>query len=201
MTEKEKKEQLVLKQRAELRLKKGTAEIPAAVEKKIAIEVLSSLETELSKLLLTNDLANNVTYTDVNSGDSFDNNTVIDSLNGTSNDDNNSAVLTDNNHASAAEDVDAHSFVNTSSSSSVVNKTPIIREVITTIPEGKIGYSDITQLNLDELFDLYLNPLSNVSVVEANRYGLDTTDAVTPLVNNDFAAELIYIMRTSMALT
>ena len=51
MTEKEKKEQLILKQRAELALKKGTAELPPEIERRIELDVLKMLESELSKLL------------------------------------------------------------------------------------------------------------------------------------------------------
>lgn len=51
MTEKEKKAEQILKQRAELAVKKGTAELDAKIEKTIAAEVLATLEQELNKLL------------------------------------------------------------------------------------------------------------------------------------------------------
>ena len=52
MSEKEKREELILRQRAELAIKKGTAELPAEVEREIEQEVLSALEADLSKLLV-----------------------------------------------------------------------------------------------------------------------------------------------------
>lgn len=51
MSEKEKKEELILKQRAELAIKKGTAVLDEAIEREIGREVLRNLETELQKLL------------------------------------------------------------------------------------------------------------------------------------------------------
>jgi hypothetical protein len=56
MTEKEKKEQLILKQRAELAVKRGVAELSSDIEGDIEQEVLGHLVVELSKLLLPDDL-------------------------------------------------------------------------------------------------------------------------------------------------
>jgi len=56
MTEKEKKEQLILKQRAELAVKRGVAELSADIEGDIEQDVLGHLVMELSKLLLQDDL-------------------------------------------------------------------------------------------------------------------------------------------------
>jgi hypothetical protein len=55
MSEKERKEELLLKQRAELAIKKGTAELNPAIEREIGLEVLEALEAELTKLLLADD--------------------------------------------------------------------------------------------------------------------------------------------------
>lgn len=52
MSEKEKKEEMILKQRAELAIKKGTAELETVVEKEIGNEVLATLDKELNKLLV-----------------------------------------------------------------------------------------------------------------------------------------------------
>ena len=56
MTEKEKKEQLILKQRAELAVKRGVAELSSDIEGDIEQDVLGHLVVELSKLLLPDDL-------------------------------------------------------------------------------------------------------------------------------------------------
>lgn len=56
MTEKEKKEQLILKQRAELAVKRGVAELSSDIEGDIEQGVLGHLVVELSKLLLPDDL-------------------------------------------------------------------------------------------------------------------------------------------------
>lgn len=56
MTEKEKKEQLILKQRAELAVKRGVAELSSDIEGDIEQDVLGHLVFELSKLLLQDDL-------------------------------------------------------------------------------------------------------------------------------------------------
>lgn len=56
MTEKEKKEQLILKQRAELAVKRGVAELSTDIEGDIEQDVLGHLVVELSKLLLPDDL-------------------------------------------------------------------------------------------------------------------------------------------------
>ncbi len=55
MSEKERKEELLLKQRAELAIKKGTAELNPVIEREIGLEVLEALEAELTKLLLADD--------------------------------------------------------------------------------------------------------------------------------------------------
>lgn len=51
MTEKEKKAEQIIKQRAELAVKKGTAELDPQIEKTISKDVLAILEQELTKLL------------------------------------------------------------------------------------------------------------------------------------------------------
>eukprot|EP00601_Ochromonadales_sp_CCMP2298_P009776 CAMPEP_0173269114 /NCGR_PEP_ID=MMETSP1142-20121109/30703_1 /TAXON_ID=483371 /ORGANISM="non described non described, Strain CCMP2298" /LENGTH=873 /DNA_ID=CAMNT_0014205433 /DNA_START=275 /DNA_END=2895 /DNA_ORIENTATION=- len=179
MTDKEKKEQLILKQRAELALKKGTAELPADIERRIELEVLQALEAELSKLLAEEQ------QDFCRSGKFF-----------------------------AAAEVSRSQFAtqgrlnvvssNSASAISTAAQTPMEKKAskrlsVTRYSDGKNTY-DSTQMNIDDLFDIFLSPDANQQLhAEYSDDGSDADANREEIPDNEFAAELLYIMRTAVA--
>ena len=180
MTEKEKKEQLILKQRAELAIKKGTAELPIEVERHIELEVLQVLETELAKLMVDED------------GDH----------------------AADKGHSklprsyAGAKVARVHSPMKGSTQTQVAErnsaeKKPARRLSHTKYKNGDRTY-DAAKMNIDDLFDVFMDKDGNNQINiqfsdDGSENGGDQTDE--PVANNEFADELLYIMRTAMSLS
>lgn len=180
MTEKEKKEQLILKQRAELAIKKGTAELPIEVERRIELEVLQMLESELEKLMV-----------DENEHQQQQEN-------------NNKTKKLARSHAGAV--VSKSRSPGKSSSSQGNNpsdKTPR-RLSHTKYREGGRTY-DATKMNIDDLFEVFMDSGTSHHTISA-QFSDDGSDlgaeqAEEPVASNEFADELLYIMRTAMSLS
>lgn len=184
MTEKEKKEQLILKQRAELAIKKGTAELPIEVERRIELEVLQMLESELEKLMV-DDSGNENEYQQQKNSDS-------------------SKKLA-RSHAGAVVSKSRSPGGKSSGSqqgSSTSDKTPR-RLSHTKYREGGRTY-DATKMNIDDLFDVFMDSGTNHAV--SAQFSDDGSDggaeqAEEPATSNEFADELLYMMRTAMSLS
>jgi hypothetical protein len=195
MTEKEKKEQLILKQRAELALKKGTAELPAEVERRIELEVLASLQEELEKLLVDD--------TAPHAGHGKD-----------------AKVPLPRSHAGAVvsktrlfggpdsplgKKTGASSQGAASGGSGAGGTEKARRRMShTKYKDGNRTY-DAAKMNIDDLFDIFINSNEDHEINVA--YSDDGSDAGRGdkqdevAVSNEFADELLYMMRTAMSLT
>jgi hypothetical protein len=170
MTEKEKKEQLILKQRAELALKKGTAELPPEIERRIELEVLQMLESELCKLL----------------GDESE------------------------GQAESKKDKLARSHAGAAVSKSR-SPAPQGRQGTTgdSKPQRRISHTkyekggrtyDTAKMNIEDLFDVFMDTREQALVQfsdDGSEHGAEQEEGLT----NEFADELLYIMRTAMSLS
>lgn len=178
MTEKEKKEQLILKQRAELAIKKGTAELPIEVERRIELEVLQMLESELEKLMVDENEHLQV--------------------------ENSKTKKLARSHAGAVVSKSrSPGKANSSQGNSASDKTPR-RLSHTKYREGGRTY-DATKMNIDDLFEVFMDSGTNHHAVSA-QFSDDGSDvgaeqAEEPIASNEFADELLYIMRTAMSLS
>lgn len=168
MTEKEKKEELILRQRAELAIKKGTAELDEEIEREIEKEVLASLESELTKLLVE-EMEEKVHA-----------NLPISRKS-------NLAAEHNKIHSDNANKLDSKS------------KRP---SVIT--KDKKDANKQNAEINIEDLFDLEKldNPAYSPLGNDENQSNVEEDE----LANggggsNEFAAELLYIMRSSMSLS
>lgn len=172
MTEKEKKEELILRQRAELAIKKGTAELDESTEKEIGKEVLSSLEVELTKLLVE-EMEEKVHS--------------------------NLPILRKNNQTgdNTKQSVEAKS-------DSKMLKRP---SILTKDKKDSVVKSngDASIVNIEDLFDLEKldNPTySPIGIEDQPSHGDEEENTnIRNHGSNEFAAELLYIMRSSMSLS
>lgn len=233
MTEKEKKAELILRQRAELAIKKGTAELDPKLEKSIASEVLTGLETELTKLLneeieekvhmnlpiarkqgmssaaavdellqspaatTSNNKASHAVHNNNAAGGGGSNGKKGSIAPDSSNSKKPSITASGNKNASnnkAAATAAAAAGGNGKGNPGTPNRN-----------ENNTNTSHTSNIvNLDDLFDLD-NFSSNAALYavdseagSANENGNNDEEQVA---SNEFAAELLYIMRLSMSLT
>lgn len=197
MSEKEKKEELIMKQRAELAIKKGTAQLDPAIEKAIAMGVLEALETELTKLLLVDGdgastIDNNIRTNLPISRKSIQDNILVNHTQfGTG-----SLDLFDMTNSGPASG--SHNNGGNGGNNKNSNSNNFIRPV-----------GDINAVNLEDLFhvDNFDNPhlmmpggYNNMNESMDTRGTDDRRDAGAT-GNNEFAAELLYIMKTSISLS
>jgi hypothetical protein len=208
MTEKEKKEELIMKQRAELAIKKGTAELDPEIEKMIGMEVLEALEAELTKLLLLNDgndgsmIDNNIRTNLPISRKSIQDNILVNNAQFMSMDLMDSQVgieHTESNYNlqkfNNINNNNNNSNSNTNSSNKLANQSFVIKS------------GDANAVNIEDLFDF--ENLENERDLHERFLGNDAVSSDTvenndngnPNASNEFAAELLYIMKTSIALS
>jgi hypothetical protein len=171
MTEKEKKEQLILKQRAELALKKGTAELPPEIERRIELDVLQLLEAELCKLLGDEDGAGQPESKKEKLAKS---------------------------HAGAVVSKSHSPGKQTSVNNKDGDKDQ--RRISNTKYEKGGRTYDTAKMNIDDLFDVFMDSNQQASA-QFSDDGNDDTQQMDEPLTNEFADELLYIMRTAMALS
>jgi hypothetical protein len=200
MTEKEKKEELIMKQRAELAIKKGTAELDLEIEKEIAMEVLEALESELTKLLSDNDdgsMIDSMIRTNLPiSRKSIQDNILVNNIQyggstlemiGIDND-------TSSKFSSSATDRKQSTSNSNSSSRGSILK------------QSSIG-SNNSEVNIEDIFDFdkfdSWNNEGNDMNNNPNNHHTSTIneEAINITTSNEFAAELLYIMKTSISLS
>lgn len=187
MTEKEKKEQLILKQRAELALKKGTAELLPEMERKIELNVLNILESELTKLI--NDDNNNENIK-INSK----NKKIIHSHAG--------AVVIKKSYINNKDDKNKQDeSVDNGKTSTGNNNGKQRRLSHTKYKKGEQTY-DIDKMNIDDLFDVFMDTNQQASIQYSDDGNdQDNIDIIDENISNEFAEELLYMMRTAMSLS
>jgi hypothetical protein len=164
MSEREKKDEMVLKQRAELQSKQNVLELNPAVEKQIESEIIIGLQYELSKLLVdeleTTKKNIKINQNNVTNSKSFASNRIV----------RNSILMSSNVVDLFDNDLDNlnvdNSFINDSTQSSSVN--------------GNNVFEIRSQIKLEALTD-----------------GVNIDDEVVSSVSNEFAAELLYLIKTS----
>lgn len=179
MTEKEKKEQLILKQRAELAIKKGTAELPIEVERRIEIEILQVLEGELSKLMVDDEHS-----PETPKGSKLPRSHAGAKI---------TKAHTPTKAGHAAQQADRNS----------TEKKPARRLSHTKYKNGDRTY-DAAKMNIEDLFDVFMDKGGNNQINvqfsdDGSENGAEQSDE--PIVSNEFADELLYIMRTAMSLS
>jgi hypothetical protein len=184
MSEKEKKEEQILKQRAELALKKGTAELDPRLEKEIEQEVLATLEAELTKLLQEDSDDNNL-YLHSPMVRKVGNNNVVNNNNITNSGSKNTSNTGSNNKTPDRNNTNSSTGMNSDGSNNNTttagNSYPVV--------------------DIDDLFDI-----NNLAIsTDFEGFGGDTANSTSTKTNedeekrgNEFAAELLYIMKTSM---
>jgi hypothetical protein len=199
MTEKEKKEELIMKQRAELAIKKGTAELDPEIEKEIAMEVLEALESELTKLLSDNDdgsmidskirtnlpisrksIQDNILVNNIQYGGS-----TLDMI-GTEND--------SSPHFSSSGASNHNQSTNNSS-----NRASILKQ-------SSIGSNNSSEVNIEDIFDFdkfdnWNHEGNDMNNPNHHHTATINEEAVNITTSNEFAAELLYIMKTSISLS
>lgn len=209
MSEKEKKEELILRQRAELAIKKGTAELDPALEKQIAADVLGALEAELSKLLVE-EMEQREAGAAAGSSKSSSGAGAGGHGRGT--------ATGSSSGAGAGAHGKAGTKVAGGASTPHGSKTIASRRLAATHhldskkdnKEGGLGASltratsiittTTEQIDLDDLFDVNYDekhPSQSSSMAAAEVHAEE--EASTP-ATNEFAAELLYIMKTSRSL-
>ena len=215
MTEKEKKEELIMKQRAELAIKKGTAELDPAIEKAIALEVLEALEAELTKLLLVDgedasqsiQLDNRIRTNLPISRKSIQDNILVNHTQfGAGSID----LFELGNSTSSSNNHPNHQDTTTTGSNTIANTIANTTAAKNTMMK-QVG--DINSVNLEDLFDLenvenslaitgssYLNGGLEGSTSNNNNNNHSEENGSNN-GNNEFAAELLYIMKTSISLS
>lgn len=168
MTEKEKKEELILRQRAELAIKKGTAELDEDIEREIEKEVLASLESELTKLLVE-EMEEKVHA---------------------------NLPISRKSNLGSSENVKSHT------DSSIKQDAKAKRS--SAIAKDKKDAKQSAEINIEDLFDLEKldNPAYSPIGNDENQSHVEEDDlANAGGGSNEFAAELLYIMRSSMSLS
>lgn len=205
MSEKEKKEELILRQRAELAIKKGTAELDPAYEKQIAADVLGALEAELSKLLVE-EMEQHSAATAGGSATNAKNSSGGGGAghgkgaaggggggHGKSGSKSNSASPHGSKTIASRRLAASHHSLDKKDASKEgaglggsLTKTT---SIITTTTE---------QIDLDDLFDVSYDANHPSSVSTATE--IHSEDEATTPATNEFAAELLYIMKTSRSL-
>jgi hypothetical protein len=163
MSEREKKDEMVLKQRAELQSKQNVLELNPAVEKQIESEIIIGLQYELSKLLVdeleTTKKNIKINQNNVTNSKSFASNRIV----------RNSILMSSNVVDLFDNDLDNlnvdNSLINDSTQSSV---------------NGNNVFETRSQNKLEALTD-----------------GVNIDDEVVSSVSNEFAAELLYLIKTS----
>ncbi len=167
MTEKEKKEELILRQRAELAIKKGTAELEEEIEKEIEKEVLASLESELTKLLVEE--------------------------------------MEEKVHANLPISRKSNLGVEHSNKShGEVNKADAkAKKASATTKDKKDVSKQNAEINIEDLFDLEKldNPAYSPLGNDENQSNVEEDELANGAGSNEFAAELLYIMKSSMSLS
>lgn len=198
MTEKEKKAELILKQRAELAVKKGTAELEAKVEKTIAAEVLATLEQELNKLLREE------TEERVHMNLPIARKGIVEDKGNANGGNGNNAAA-----GGAAKGVVTPGKANATGattggaeSNSKSKKSPGVPGSAGSSSKKKesiLKVADSAIVNLEDLFDLdnFSTTMTSNNEDEAGSAHDDDEQAGS----NEFAAELLYIMRLSMSLS
>jgi len=182
MSEKEKKEELILKQRAELAIKKGTAELDPEIEHMISLEVIQALQAELAKLL-TEDNEQRVHM-----------NLPISRK--TLNDDQHKVDLPAVPSSSPnTPEKTANKGGNPIQKSS--GKDKVKEEIGVGRKKKKEDERVISIVNIDDLFD-DMSALGNASTDDDNLSADQDDEAMK---GNEFAAELLYIMKLSVGLT
>ena len=177
MTEKEKKEQLILKQRAELALKKGTAELPPEIERRIELDVLKMLESELSKLLGEHE--------DGPSTGTGKKEKLARSHAG---------AVVSKSHSPGKQGVGGGGVDSNGSSDA-----PKRRMSHTRYEKDGRTY-DTAKMNIEDLFDVFMDS-DHQAMAQFSDDGMDDADQGDEQQTNEFADELLYIMRTAMSLS
>ncbi len=191
MSEKEKKDELIQRQRAELAVKKGTAELDLALEKMIENEVLGALEAELAKLLADDSDDQQPTQKTVSSA------AESSSANATTAPGSNPKGSPSKSAQQGSKTIASRSRLNPqhSSSSAAEQGGGAKAEDTPANAKNKAQQKPQPAVNIDDLFDLDAGDL-------AHSYQAPSTEqADAPQGTNDFAAELLYIMKTSRQLT
>jgi len=231
MMEKEKKEELMMKQRAELAIKKGTAELPSAVEKALERRILQQLEDEVASLLNEDGIASSTSNTSSSltaasivdrfvslpppetalkrkQQQSLQHQRSLQRLQLTSS----SPSHRRRNRTSSGDSLSRMTRKRTSSSSSAIGGTAAMNG----------DSADATLVSLDDLFDLeYIEPKNILgSATNGERQGDGDDESVSTSsssnsesrssspssendgqLSNEFAAELLYILQTSRTLS
>lgn len=172
MTEKEKKEQLILKQRAELALKKGTAELPPEIERRIELDVLKMLESELAKLLGEDE-----------DGQGHKKKETLA-----------------RSHAGAVVSK-SHSPGKQGSGNNPSRSSDAPKRRMSHTRYEKDGRTyDTAKMDIEDLFDVFMDS-DHQAMAQFSDDGLDDADQGDENQTNEFADELLYIMRTAMSLS
>lgn len=172
MTEKEKKEQLILKQRAELALKKGTAELPPEIERRIELDVLQMLESELCKLLGEDAEGQSESKKD---------------------------KLPRSHAGAAVAKVHSPTYASQQNQGKANADKPQRRVSHTKYEKGGRTY-DTSKMNIEDLFDVFMDSREQ-ALAHFSDDGSEQPVEPEEVPNNEFAEELLYIMRTAMSLS
>lgn len=185
MSEKEKKEELILRQRAELAIKKGTAELDPDMEQIISYEIVQALQSELAKLLIEE----NHQRVHMNlpiSRKVFNEDQYKFEIGG--NTDGTPADTPDKKVSSKASGRSANAVKEKGKGDDSANKR-----------KKKEDENGNTVVNIDDLFDLEnMSAIGNGSTDDDNHSELQEDETAK---GNEFAAELMYIMKLSVGLT
>lgn len=190
LSDKEKKEELILKQRAELALKKGTAELDSSVEKTIAKEVMNQLEFELSKLIIEDMVQGG------KAGGHIAPATVASFVAG-------SAAEGDNSSRSASpssvKDSEAGGSGSGGGGGGGDDTASQQHQQQQQKKKESVQKIDFSHVNIEDLFDIDFLDSNLAGGTENDDANLNSDEIV--VTSNEFAAELLYIMKTAIALT
>ncbi len=185
MSEKEKKEELILKQRAELAIKKGTAELDPEIEQIISYEIVQALQNELAKLL-TEENHQRVHMNLPINRKVFNEDQYKFEIGGSAD-----AASIDTPDKKISSKAPGRS----SNTSKEKGKEDGLHK-----RKKKEDENGNTIVNIDDLFDLdNMSAFGNGSTDDDN-YSADMQEDETSK-GNEFAAELLYIMKLSVGLT
>jgi hypothetical protein len=209
MSETERKAELTRKQRAELAVKKGTAELHPQYEKQIEREVLGALETELSKLLVDEESEGSVqggSQSQQQTGQSaaphqHQSHGAHQTNGGAGGKDRPKSPSKhgSKNIASRSRLANSDHHLDTSGSSSATNSNAKKDGTSRTLPLHQLAVA-APAVNIDDLFDL---DAATLTAGETSGAGTSSEREESGAVQttNEFAAELLYIIQTSREMT
>jgi hypothetical protein len=187
MSEKERKEELIMKQRAELAIKKGTAELDPEIEKFIGMEILEALEAELTKLLLFNDDGSNTLDSNIRTNLPISRKSIQDN------------ILVNNAHNVSMDIYETqygmgHNNGDNNSPNKSTNTTPG--------KNNSIFIKNVSEVEIEDLFNFEnLENENNLLNDSTDTIATNENEGDNASGNNEFAAELLYIMKTAISLS